>query len=144
MEQKITEQQLVQMAQQEEAVLKSKQRFLREISKIIKDSAKTIDALKEIKKNPEKMYMNLGAGVLIEVEVKNTEKCKRAFAENGYVEETIQEAIKWIEKRKDNGQKQLEKIGQDATQSEARLNEIIGILRQIENKKRKQFNISKK
>jgi len=92
------------------------------------------------------MYMNLGSGVLVEVESKSNEKCKRAFAENGYLEEKIPQTIKWLEKMKENSTKQIQKIEQGLAKSEARLNELINVLKQIEAQKRKQqeFSISKK
>lgn len=144
MEQKVTEQQIVQMAQQEEAVLARQQKFLRQVAGVYKEAKQTIDALQEMKNDPEKMFMNLGSGVLIEVEAKNKSKCKRAFAENGYIEESVLATIKVLEKRKLNSEKQLQKIESDIAQSDARLNELVGILKQIEVEKRKQISISKK
>jgi len=146
MQQQVSEQQIVQMAQQEEAVLKSQKSFLRKIISIRQDSNRTIDSLNELIKNPEKMYMNLGSGVLIEVEAKNKENCKRAFAENGYLEEKLPATIKWLEKRKENSQKQIERIEQDMAKTESKLNELINVLKQIDAQKRKQqeFSISKK
>ena len=144
MQKQVSEQQIVQMAQQEENVLKSKKNFLGKVVSILTDSERTIASLKEIQKTPKTMYINLGSGVLIEVETKNTKTCKRAFAENGYLEENITGTINWLEKKKDNSKTQLEKIEQDVRISEKRLNELVGILRQIEGQKRKEFNISKK
>ena len=144
MQKQVSEQQIVQMAQQEENALESKKNFLRKVVSILNDSERTIASLKEITKSPETMYMNLGSGVLIEVDAKNSKTCKRAFAENGYFEEDIEETVKWLEKKRENSKTQLEKIGQDVQGSEKRLNELVGILKQIEGQKRKEFNISKK
>ena len=144
MQEQVSEKQVVQMAQQEENVLESKKNFLRKVVSILNDSERTIASLKEITKSPETMYMNLGSGVLIEVDAKNSKTCKRAFAENGYFEEDIEETVKWLEKKRENSKTQLEKIGQDVQGSEKRLNELVGILKQIEGQKRKEFNISKK
>ncbi|MBT4870121.1 MAG: hypothetical protein HON47_00940 [Candidatus Diapherotrites archaeon] len=144
MQQEFSEQQLMQMAQQEEAVLNSKRNFLRKIVSIYQDSERTIASLEEMGKNPEKMYMNLGSGVLIEVEAKNKTNCKRAFAENGYLEEKITQTLKWLEKKKDTSKQQVERIEQDIASSDAKLSDIVSVLRQIETEKRKQFNISKK
>jgi len=146
MQQQVSEQQIVQMAQQEEAIIDSQKSFLRKVISILRDSNRTIDSLNELMKNPEKMYINLGSGVLVEVEPKNTEKCKRAFAENGYLEEGIPETIKWLQKRKENSQNQIERIKQDLAKSETKLNELISVLKQIDAQKRKQqeFSISKK
>jgi len=144
MKEKVSEQQFVQMAQQEEAVLNSKKNFLRKVVSIYQDSIRTITSLEEMKKDPEKMYMNMGSGVLIEVEAKNKTNCKRAFAENGYLEEKITDTIKWLEKKQTNSKKQIENIERDIAQSESKLNSIVSVLKQIEVEKRKQFNISKK
>lgn len=144
MQQQVSEQQLIQMAQQEEATLKSHKSFLRNVISVYRNNDRTISSLEEIKKNPEKMYINLGSGVLIEVEAKNKTNCKRAFAENGYLEEQITETLKWLEKQKENAKKQIDKIQQEVAKSEARLSDFVSILRQIETEKRKQFNISKK
>ena len=146
MQQKVSEQQIVQMAQQQESILNSQKNFQRNIISILKDNIRTIESLEELAKSPEKMYMNLGSGVLIEVEAKNNESCKRAFAENGYLEEKITQTIKWLEKRKVNSENQIKKIEQDIANSEKKLNELIGVLKQIDTQKRKQqeLSISKK
>ena len=144
MEKQVSEQQIVQMAQQEENALESKKNFLRKVVSILTDSERTIASLKEIQKTPKTMYINLGSGVLVEVDAKNSKTCKRAFAENGYLEEDIEGTVNWLEKKRENSKTQLEKIGQDVQSSEKRLNELVGILRQIEEQKRKEFNISKK
>jgi len=143
MQQEFSEQQLIQMAQQEEQVINSKRNFLRKIVSIYHDSIRVIDSLEEMEKNPEKMYMNLGVGVLIEVEAKNKANCKRAFAENGYFEEKITQTLKWLEKKKENSKKQIENIEKSLTQSESKLNDIVNVLKQIDAEKKKQFNISK-
>ena len=144
MQKQVSEQQIVQMAQKEEALLASKKDFLRKVFNILADSERTIASLKELTKTPEKMYMNLGSGVLLEVEAKNTKTCKRAFAENGYLEEEINETLKWLDKKRDNAQTQIARIKQDISSSDAKLNELVGVLKQIEAQKQKEFNISKK
>jgi prefoldin subunit 5 len=144
MQQQVSEQQIVQMAQKEEAVLKSKQNFLRKVFNILTDSERTISSLEELAKNPEKMYMNLGSGVLIEVKAKDIKKCKRAFAENGYLEEDIKGTVSWLETKRESSRKQIARIEQDIATSETKLNDLVNVLKQIDAQKQKEFNISKK
>jgi len=132
----LTEQQLMQMAQQEEAELMNKQNMFERIASVYKESILAKDALKEIQKNNQKAIINLGATVLIEVEVKDTKKCKRGISENAYKEETIEETIQWLEGRELILQKQMGKISSEAKQSEERLTNFVGILKQIDAQKR--------
>ena len=132
----LTEQQLMQMAQQEEAELMNKQARFERIASVYKETILAKDALKEIQKNSQKAIINLGATVLIEVEVKDTKKCKRGISENAYKEETIEETIKWLEEREGILQKQMGKISSEAKQSEERLTNFVGILKQIDAEKR--------
>jgi prefoldin subunit 5 len=141
MEQQFSEKQLIQMAQQEEAILKNKQMFIKKLSGILRDVNTAVDVLKEVKAKQEKTMMNIGAGVLIEVEITNRENCLRAFSENGYKKEKITDTEKWLLEKKKNVETQLSKITADASQSERKLNDIITILRQIESEKRKMVSV---
>jgi len=133
----LSEQQLIQMAQQEENNLNSKKALLNQITSILRETNEAIESLKEIQKKPKTAMMGLGVGVMVEVEIKGEGKCKRTFAENGYVEEKIEDTITWLGKRKEVINKQAMGIGREIAQSESKLNEIIGIVRQIETEKKK-------
>jgi len=135
--QEITEAQLTQMARQEENSLMNKQAILERISSMLKDTITAKEVLKEIQKTNGKVLINIGATVLIEAEAKDIKKCKRGFAENAYKEENIEETLKWLEKKEEQLQKQITKLGQEYSESQQRLTSIIGILKQIDSEKRK-------
>jgi prefoldin subunit 5 len=140
MKKSFSEKQLIQMAQQQEAIMQSQENFLKELDRVMKETIISIESLKEVQKKPGKIYVKLGPGIMIEAEIKNTEKCKRAFSEKGYKEANIKETIKWLEKRLDNVKKQVKKVSEDYNKSRQQLNNLIGILKQIQAEKQK--NIS--
>jgi prefoldin subunit 5 len=142
MNQQINEQQLIQIAQKEESTLQSQNDFLQNIKSILKETHNTIEGLKEIQKKPEKMFFNIGAGILIETQVNEFKKCKRLFSENGYKETTIEETIKWLEKRKTNLEQQAQKVQSEMMKTENNLKQIINAIKQIQIEKSK--NISTK
>ncbi|MFA5125636.1 MAG: hypothetical protein WC462_01375 [archaeon] len=133
----VTEAQLTQMARQEENSLMTKQAVLEKISSMLKDTLNAKDILKEVQKTNGKVLINIGATILIEAEAKDIKKCKRGFAENAYKEENLEETLKWLEKKEDQLQKQLTKLGQEYSEAQQRLTSIIGILKQIDSEKRK-------
>lgn len=100
MNQQISEQQLIQLIQREESILQSQQQFFQNIKTTLRETHETIESLKEIQNKPQKIFFKLGIGVLIEAELKNSGKCKRAFSETGFKEEKIEDTIKWLEKEK--------------------------------------------
>jgi prefoldin subunit 5 len=140
MKQSLTENQIIQMAQQEENNLQKKQQYLSRIESILKDTILTIESLKEIQKKPSKTMIKIGLGVMMEAEIK-TNKCSRAFAENGYKEEKIDDTINWLKKRRKNIESQIKKIIEDINKTKNKLNELIKILKQIENEKRKNISV---
>jgi prefoldin subunit 5 len=141
MEQQINEQQLIQMAQKEEAIMNSQNNFLQNLKNALKEAHETIESLKEIQKKPGKIFFKIGPGVMIEGEIKNTEKCKRAFSENGFKEEKIVETIKWMEKRKGNLEQQAQKVQTDLIQTEQKLTQIINLIKQIQQEKSKNISV---
>lgn len=137
----LNENQLIQMAQQEENSLNSKQQLMQKIAESLKETNGAIEALKEIKDHKGKILVKLGAGIFIETEVK-TETCKRSFSEDGYKEEKITESIKALEKRKENIELQANKLAKEIYDGQQRLSQIINILQQIDLEKRKNFSMS--
>lgn len=140
MKQTLTENQILQMAQQEETILKEQQTYLARVENILKDTIMTIESLKEIQKKPSKIMVKIGLGVVLEVELKSN-KCIRAFAENGYKEEKIDETINWLKKRKNNVESQIKKIREDIQKTSNKLNELIKVLKQIDYEKRKNISV---
>ncbi len=136
----ISEKELVQIAQNEENILESKKKYYAKTQSILLDTIKTIETLKEIEKNPEKIYFMAGLGVMVEAKITNTKVVKRSFSENGYLNEDIKDTKKWLEKRKKNIEEQLKKISDDIVKSEKQLNNIIGILRKLSEDKEKLFS----
>ncbi|HNV00955.1 MAG TPA: prefoldin subunit alpha [archaeon] len=135
----LTEQQLIQMAQQEEKQLNNRQQTLIKITEVIKETNGAMEALKEIKKQKGTYLVKLGAGIFIESEIK-TNICKKSFAEDGYIDENIEETIKMLEKRKEDLEKQAQKVNNDLIKVEQRLSQIVSIIQQLQNEKRKNFS----
>ena len=140
----IMEDQLVQMAQQEEQNLLARQQNLERMSNALRETINAKEILKEIQTNKENVMIRIGAGILIEAKPLNTEKCKRTFSENGYKEETIKETLEVLTKREEQLKKQIEKVSQEYNASEQKYASVIGILKQIETEKKKAFEIARK
>jgi prefoldin subunit 5 len=141
MNQQVNEQQLMQLAQNEEATLKSKQDFFMQIKNVLIETVKSIDGLTELQKKPGKVFVRLGAGILVEAEIKNTETCKRTFGENGFKEAKISETIKWLEDKQGNFEKQLVKIQAEINASQNNLKQLFSALQQIEAEKQKNISV---
>ena len=136
----INEQQLIQMAQNEEQNLNNKTNILEKLRNVLTETLTAKEALNELQKAKGKMQIAIGATILIEVEVANTKTCKRGFAENGFKEESISDTLEWLTTKEEKIKKQLETIAKDATASEARLNDMVGIIKQIEAEKKRRQN----
>lgn len=141
--QHLTENQLIQMARQEEHNLNNKQQNLIKLTEVIRETTGAVEALKEIKKQKGKYLVKLGAGVFIETQI-DTKNCKRSFSENGYIDENIEETTKMLEKRKESLEKQAQKVNNEVVSIEQRLSQIISIVQQVENEKRKNFSTATK
>ena len=139
----LNENQLRQMAQQEENALMNLRANIEKVGALYGEAITARETLKEMQKSEGKAMVSIGATILVEAEIKNIKKCKRGFAENGYVEETTEETLKWLEKKEEVLKRQLEKLRQEYVTSERRLTEIIGILKQIEAEKKKVFEKSR-
>ena len=63
----LTQNQLVQMAQQEEHELMNKQRMLERIRELLRETIQTKETLSELKTTKGKIQISIGATVLIEV-----------------------------------------------------------------------------
>ena len=132
----LNEQQLIQMAQQEEASLMNSQTMIQRLNALLKETIISKEALSELEKTNGKVMINLGATVLVEAQIVNLKKCKRGISENAYKEEAIEETKKWLAEKEIKLQKQITKLTHEYTQTEQRLNGIVGILKQIEAQKR--------
>ncbi len=141
MAQSFSENQIIQMAQQEDSMLSNKKSYLNSLSNILLDTIKTIESLKEIQKKPKKLMMRLGAGVLVDVKIEQTESCQRTFSEKGYKKEKISDTIKWLEDKKEKLGEQLTKVKSDIATSETRLTELMSIIKQIEAEKAKNISV---
>jgi prefoldin subunit 5 len=142
MKQTFSEQQIIQMAQQEEAVLQSKQKYLQQLNRVLTDVVLGIQGLKEIQKKPENVMVKLGPGIMVEAKITDTTNCMRAFADNGFSKASIKDTITWLEDKQKNVETQIQKVNIDLAKSKQKLNELIGIIKQIETEKSK--NISGK
>ena len=135
-----TEKQIVQMIKKEEAILKGRRQYLKRIERVLKDTFLSIESLKELNKNKGKVFVKLGAGIAIEAEITAT-TCKRAFAENGFIDEKIPSTIKWLEKREKNVKVQMKKISEDIAKNKSELTKLVSIIKQIEAEKRKNISV---
>ncbi|MEK6958455.1 MAG: hypothetical protein AABW59_00240 [archaeon] len=140
-QQQFSETQLVQMAQAEEASMNQKRDMLEQIISVLRESSAASEALKELQKTKGTILVDLGMGVMIEAQVKDATRCKRNFAENGFLEEDSEKTIEWIKARRDNLETQANKLRQEVAKSQQRLTDIIGILKQMESQKNKLFNV---
>jgi len=134
----ISEQELMQLLQQERHNLASKEALVERILGVLKETTIAKEILNEMQKNKSgKMQISIGASVLVEVEAKELVKCKRAFAENGYIDEPTQDTIKWLTGREETFKKQFEKAQMDYAATHNRVTELTGVLKQIDAEKRK-------
>lgn len=140
----ISEQQLMQMAQQERQALENKRNVLEKLSHIFKETVITKETLKEMQTANGKVLVNLGASVLVELEANSIKKVKRGIAEHAYKEDSIEETIKWLSDREEKLQKQLNKLSAEYSSEEQKLTDMIGILKQIDAEKRKAIENRKK
>ncbi len=140
----VSETQLVQMARQEEAILAQKQSLLERISGYLHETITAKDALKEICANKGKVFIGIGATIMVEAQITDTENCKRAFTESGYKDEKIKGTIEWLEKKEDTLKKQFEKLSKEYSEAEGRMVQITGILKQIQGEKKKMIENSKR
>jgi len=138
-QQHLTEKQLIQLAQHEDHELNNKKQTLIKMTEILKETNGAMESLKEIKKQKGTYLVKLGAGIFIESEIK-TNICKKSFAEDGYIDENIEETIKMLEKRKEDLEKQAQKVNNDLIKVEQRLSQIVSIIQQLQNEKRKNFS----
>ncbi len=136
--QQISEKELMQLFQQEQQNVSAKEMLVERILGVLKETTVAKEILEEMKKNKNgKMQISIGASVLIEVEAKEIVKCKRAFAEHGYIDEPTEETIKWLTQREEEFKKQFEKAQSEYLAAHNRLTEITGVLKQIDAEKRK-------
>ncbi|MBT4596943.1 MAG: hypothetical protein HOC95_03105 [Candidatus Diapherotrites archaeon] len=141
MEQQFNEQQLVQLVRQEEANLASKEEYFMKLRNVLGETVKAMDSLKEIQKNPGKIIVRLGAGILVDAEITNTTTCKRTFSENGFQETKINDTIKWLEEKQGQLENQLGKVQADLVASKNNIDQIVGAIRQIESEKQKNISV---
>ena len=134
---RMTEKQIIQRAQQYESSLKRKTVSVNRLSRVAKEVEDTMDALKEIKEVDGKVHVKVGAGIFVEVEAKKIKTCKRGFAENGFIEDSIPSTIKWLEDKKKALEKNIKLEQQDITKLDSGLAEMISLIRQIEVEKQK-------
>lgn len=137
--QQISEEQLIQMAQQDEQELMQKQSILQRLLEIHKEATNAKETLKELQITKGKIWVAVGATILIEVQPTNTEKCKMGLSENGYKDTTTEEATKWLEEREIQLKRQIETLQKEINEGQNRLTQIISIIKQIEQEKRKQL-----
>jgi prefoldin subunit 5 len=141
MEQQVNEQQLVQMIKQEEANLASREDYFMKLRNVLGETVKSIDSLKEIQKKPGKIIVRLGAGILVDAEIKNTDTCKRTFSESGFQETKISDTVKWLEEKRGNLERQLGKIQADLVASKNNIDQLISAIKQIEAEKQKNISV---
>jgi len=140
----VSETQLVQMARQEDSILTQKKAILEKLSGFYREITTSKDSLKEIQANKGKIFIGIGATIMVEAMVTDTENCKRGFTENGYKDEKINGTIEWLEKKEENIKKQIEIISKEYAESEGRMVQITGILKQIQGEKKKMVENSRR
>ena len=139
----VNEQQLMQMAQQEETALNHKQATLERLAQMLGETITAKEILTNAQTNKGKIMFNIGATVLIEGQITNTEKCKRALAENAYKEDTFEGTITWLAKKEDQLKQQMKKIQTEMADGQNKLTNYISILKQVDAQKKKMIQIKK-
>jgi lysozyme family protein len=141
MKQRLTERQIVELTQREETILRSKQNYLNQLYKVLKDIKIGEETLKEIQKKPETIEVKIAPGILLQAKLLDTQNCKRAFADNGYQPATIKSTITWLNKKEKNVTKQINKVKDDLVKSKTKFNDLINILKKIEQEKQKNISV---
>ena len=139
----VNEHQLMQMAQQEESVLNNKHTMLEKLTHMLKETLIAKEILTNAQTNKGKVLFSIGATVLIEGQITNTEKCKRAIADNAYKEDSFEETIKWLNKKDDQLKEQMKKLQAEMSVAQNKLTNYIGLLKQIEVEKKKMIQKAK-
>lgn len=132
-----TENEIMQMAQNEERALMNKQANLERVSAVLMETSIAKDTLEELKKTKGKVSVAIGATILIEVEPTNLKTCKRGISESAYKEENIEDTINWLKEKEEQLKIQVQNMQTNVAISNARLQEIVGVIKQIEKEKRK-------
>lgn len=145
-EQKLTYKQLMNLIKKEEKNLKIKQKSHITLQNTLRETLGTIEAINEIEKNPEKVLIKIGSGIMISVKIENTKKILRSFSQNEYLLEDIKDAKKWLNIRKKEIESQITKSGEDIIKTQDNFLRLISIAKQIndENKKLAEKNIATK
>ncbi len=132
-----SEEELIRMAQNYERALMQKQSILERVSTMLLETTTAKETLEELKKSKGKVGMAIGATIIIEVEPTNLKTCKRGISENAYKEESIEDTILWLKGKEDQLKIQVQNIQKEAGMAQARLQEVVGIIKQIDKEKRK-------
>ncbi len=132
-----TEEDLIHMAQNEERTLIAKENMLERINNMLRETILAKEALEELKKTKGKIGVAIGATIIIEAEAANIKTCKRGINDNAYKEESIEDTITWLKGKEEQLKIQAQNAHRETTASQARLQEVVGILKQIEKEKRK-------
>ncbi len=139
----VNEHQLMQMAQQEESALNNKHAMFERITNMLKETIIAKEILTNVQTNKGKIMFNIGATILLEGQITNTEKCKRALSDNAYKEDTFEETIKWLTKKEEQIKQQTQKLQNEMAASQKRLTDYIGLLKQIDAEKKKMMQAKK-
>ena len=135
----VNEHQLMQMAQQEEKNLNNKQEMFKKVAHMYGETITAKEILTNAQTNKGKIMFSIGATVLIEGQITNTEKCKRALAENAYKEDSFEKTIEWLTKKEEQIKKQMTKLQTEIMQGQNKLTDYIGLLKQIDVEKKKRI-----
>jgi prefoldin subunit 5 len=139
----VNEQQLIQMAQKEESALNNRQEMLQKLSHMLGETITAKEILNSAQSNKGKIMFNIGATVLIEGQITNTEKCKRALSENSYKEDSFENTIVWLTSKEEQIKQQMSKLQAEQAQGQNKLTTYIGVLKQIDAEKKNRMQIKK-
>jgi prefoldin subunit 5 len=135
-----SENQLIQMAQVEEQNLMRRKDAVMRLNSMAQEISACIDSLKELSTKSEKVFINLGAGVMVETQPKPITTCKTLFADNYFIDQPIDKMLITLEARKGALIEQATKEAQQAVATETRLTEMVNIIRQIQTEKSKRIS----
>jgi prefoldin subunit 5 len=145
-ERKMSEKQLMGLIRGEEKRLKVKRDTLKRLAGALDETNKTLESIEEIEKNPEKVLMKLGSGVMIEVNINDTKKVTRAFSQRGYLNEDTKDTKKWLKTKKKSLESKIKETNKTVQKIHKQLGGLVGIAKKVREEKRKlaQKNIATK
>jgi prefoldin alpha subunit len=137
---KLTEPQLVNAFSAERANLEALQTQLADVQAFLRELLAAKDSLTAIKKSKEKekIIVPLGAGYYIDAMLDNNANVKASLAGGAVLNNTIEEALKAIEEKKQDTERTIANMQSDQERILTNLNSLSRLLNTLEQKKKQE------